>query len=63
MMRILAGLMFCCYALSGQGPAKPDFEVASIKPSRESDGPGSLMRMGGRGGPGGKDPTRYTAEG
>jgi uncharacterized protein (TIGR03435 family) len=66
-MRILAkylsALALCCCGLSAQTPAKPEFEVASIKPSPEPTGGGRMMRMGGRGGPGSKDPTRYTAQG
>jgi uncharacterized protein (TIGR03435 family) len=67
MMRIVAHVLsafaLCCCGLSAQTPAKPEFEVASIKPSPESGGRGPMMRMGGRGGPGSKDPTRYTAQG
>jgi len=66
MMQILAkylsALALCCWGLSGQSPAKPEFEVASIKPSPEPGGGGRMMRSGERGGPGSKDPTRYTAQ-
>ena len=60
--QVLSALTLCCCGLSGQTPAKPEFEVASIKPSPEPSGGGRMMRMGGRGGPGSKDPTRYTAQ-
>jgi uncharacterized protein (TIGR03435 family) len=63
MAQVLSALALFCCGLSGQIPAKPEFEVASIKPSPESAGGGRMMRMGGRGGPGSKDPTRYTAQG
>jgi uncharacterized protein (TIGR03435 family) len=66
-MRILAkylpAFVLCCCGLSGQAPAKPEFEVASIKPSPEPSGDGRMMRLlGGRGGPGTQEPTRYTAK-
>ena len=42
MMRILTQILsafaLCCWGLSGQTPAKPEFEVASIKPSPEPTG-------------------------
>jgi uncharacterized protein (TIGR03435 family) len=69
MMRILAQILsafaLCFCGLSGQTTAKPEFEVASIKPSADLGEAGRMMRMamGGRGGPGSKDPTRYTAKG
>jgi hypothetical protein len=50
MMRILANslttLAFGCLALGAQMPAKPEFEVASIKPSPEPSGGGHMMRTG-----------------
>ena len=62
MAQVLSALALFCCGLSGQIPAKPEFEVASIKPSPESGGPGRMMTMGVRGGPGTQDPTRYAAQ-
>ncbi len=61
--KYLSALALFCWGLSAQTPAKPEFEVASIKPSPEPGGGGRMMRIGGRGGPGSKDPTRYTEQG
>jgi uncharacterized protein (TIGR03435 family) len=55
-MRILLCLLAACAAY-GQSPA---FEVASIKPTPRPEGGG--MRVGTTGGPGTKDPGRWTCE-
>jgi len=51
---------FAGYALAAD--AKPEFEVASIKPAPPLGG-GGMFRMGSNGGPGTKDPGRYSCEG
>src|SRR5436309_5615054 len=53
-------LTSACGLLFGQGAVTgPTFEVASIKPAAPP-GDGRRMFMGMQGGPGSKDPSRYT---
>ena len=64
-MRLILGgilLITACGLSYGQSdPAKPEFEVASIKPSPPRV-PNMPMRVGSDGGPGSKDPTRWNCE-
>ena len=63
MTRIHAGAVLLVWAASstyGQGAeAKPQFDVATVKPAASQ--PMGMMRVGSSGGPGTKDPGRYTA--
>lgn len=52
---------FAGYALAAD--AKPEFEVASIKPAAAPGAGGGMFRMGSTGGPGTRDPGRYSCEG
>jgi uncharacterized protein (TIGR03435 family) len=63
MNRGIAGMalaLFACAAHGQPAVAKPEFEVASIKPSPPPDGVN--IRVGMRGGPGTSDPTRLVVE-
>lgn len=51
-------ILITAYGLFGQAAAKPEFEVASVKPSV----PGVMRGLAMRGGPGTNDPGRLTIE-
>jgi len=58
----ILGLALGCGMAYGQPPAEehPTFEVASIKPSDQPNGPGVRSRVGCNGGPGRGDPGLFT---
>ena len=68
-LRVLPIVLYCA-AAPAQTPARPEFEVASIKPSAESAGTGASptsparsrkLQKATRKGPSPEDPERYTA--